>query len=243
MTTKTPKTPEPRATPAPGSTDWVPIWGLGQGASYVPPVVNGQWLKGVGGAAVWSPITPADVGLPKITFTGTTPPSAPADGDIWIMGFTPNQYVGAPGYSRWTFQWSASSAVWFFIGGPPVHADYDSASGTASGTGVDLGGPYIYVPRPGAYLLEFGCTCTPNVGGVANAYMSIVKISDGSALYGVGVELYNCPTGGYVRAMSRATREGVVAAGDGFHTRYSVSNAQSVNFQSRYLRIVPRYVT
>jgi hypothetical protein len=27
----------------------------------VPNVVNGQWLKGVGGAAVWSPITPADI--------------------------------------------------------------------------------------------------------------------------------------------------------------------------------------
>lgn len=27
----------------------------------IPPVVNGQWLKGVGGAAVWTPITAADV--------------------------------------------------------------------------------------------------------------------------------------------------------------------------------------
>jgi hypothetical protein len=31
------------------------------GAAGLPPVVNGQWIKGVGGAAVWSPITVADV--------------------------------------------------------------------------------------------------------------------------------------------------------------------------------------
>jgi hypothetical protein len=29
--------------------------------AYPTPVVNGQWIKGVGGAAVWAAITPADV--------------------------------------------------------------------------------------------------------------------------------------------------------------------------------------
>ena len=36
-------------------TPWAP-WSVA-----VPPVVNGQWLRGAGGAAVWSPITPVDV--------------------------------------------------------------------------------------------------------------------------------------------------------------------------------------
>lgn len=36
-------------------TPWTP-WSVA-----VPPVVNGQWLRGAGGAAVWSPITPVDV--------------------------------------------------------------------------------------------------------------------------------------------------------------------------------------
>ena len=34
-------------------------WSSGQWG--VPPAVNGQWLKGVGGSAVWAPITPADI--------------------------------------------------------------------------------------------------------------------------------------------------------------------------------------
>ena len=40
-------------TPSPWSGSWQ--WGIPQ------PVVNGQWIKGVGGAAVWAPITATDV--------------------------------------------------------------------------------------------------------------------------------------------------------------------------------------
>jgi len=44
--------------PSPATTNWVP---LGSGAGIPTPVVNGQWVKGSGGAAVWSAITSADV--------------------------------------------------------------------------------------------------------------------------------------------------------------------------------------
>lgn len=44
--------------PDPATVDWVPLYNL---QSAIPPVVNGQWVKGVGGAAVWSAITPADI--------------------------------------------------------------------------------------------------------------------------------------------------------------------------------------
>lgn len=45
-------------TPDPLTTRWVPIGG----AIGVPqPVVNGQWLKGVGGVPVWSAIARADL--------------------------------------------------------------------------------------------------------------------------------------------------------------------------------------
>lgn len=44
----------------PTSTPWVPMYQLG---ASVPAVVNGQWLKGVGGAMVWSAIDPdIDIG-------------------------------------------------------------------------------------------------------------------------------------------------------------------------------------
>src|SRR5215469_4191426 len=44
-----------------GADGKVPAAQLPAGSSPLPPVVNGQWLKGVGGAAVWSPITTADI--------------------------------------------------------------------------------------------------------------------------------------------------------------------------------------
>ena len=40
-------------------TDWP--GGRGAGGRLPTPIVNGQWIKGQGGAAVWSPITAADV--------------------------------------------------------------------------------------------------------------------------------------------------------------------------------------
>jgi len=46
------------STPDPATTDWVP---LGATVGFPTPVVNGQWIKGSGGAAIWSPITQADL--------------------------------------------------------------------------------------------------------------------------------------------------------------------------------------
>ena len=50
-----PAVPEALASPDPATTSWVPIWNMGPQSVPVPPVVNGRWLKAVGGAAVWSP--------------------------------------------------------------------------------------------------------------------------------------------------------------------------------------------
>lgn len=210
----------------------------------VPAVVNGQWLKGVGGAAVWSAITPADVGLPKITTTpngNTTPPASPADGDIWIMTFTPSGNQYGFGITRWAFSWNAAWAVWLFIGGPPIEADIDASASTSSGSAVDLTGPYIYLPRGGEYLTEWGCSAYPNVAGVANAYMTLTDIN-GNGISSLAMSLYNQPAGGYMSSYSRALRGVSIAAGGGLHSRYSVSNAQSVTFSSRFIRTVPRFV-
>ena len=48
-------------TPNPATTDWVPMFPADVSSVAVPTVVNGQWLKGSGGAAVWAPITATDV--------------------------------------------------------------------------------------------------------------------------------------------------------------------------------------
>ena len=50
---------EQQAVPDPATTRWVPV---GPGMAGIPtPVVNGQWIKGIGGAAVWSAIADTDV--------------------------------------------------------------------------------------------------------------------------------------------------------------------------------------
>ena len=65
----------------------------------VPTVVNGEWLKGVGGAAVWSPIAPTDV-------TGL---AARASSAIYVMN--PNTDLAWPGGSAY------STAIEVTLGG------------------------------------------------------------------------------------------------------------------------------
>jgi len=211
----------------------------------IPTVVNGQWLKGVSGAAVWSAITPADVGVPKVTRSASTsPPASPADGDIWIMSFTPNLNQSGAVITWWQFVWSTSLAVWMFVGGPPVEADIDGSQTIATGTLTDLGGPYCYVPRGGDYYCDFGCVISPTAqSSVANAQMVLVKISDASYLGSVYASPYPLPAGGYYISMSRSLRSFVIGAGDGLHTRYNISNGASCSFANRYIRFWPRYVT
>lgn len=48
----------PQAAPDPATTAWVP---LGPAAPQLPPAVNGQWIKGVGGVPVWSAIAQSDL--------------------------------------------------------------------------------------------------------------------------------------------------------------------------------------
>src|SRR5215469_11180042 len=66
--------------------DWWSVWqnllylanllntgAVGGGGVVIPPVVNGQWIKGVGGAAVWQPIAQSD--LPPPLQASETAPS------------------------------------------------------------------------------------------------------------------------------------------------------------------------
>jgi hypothetical protein len=50
------------STPSPSVTEWVPLWKLGPNVTGVPlPVVNGRFVKGVGGAAVWTALSTAEI--------------------------------------------------------------------------------------------------------------------------------------------------------------------------------------
>lgn len=174
-----------------------------------PAVVNGQWIKGVGGAAVWSAITPADVGLPKITTSTLAggPPGGPADGDIWIA--TAVDTLG----TRWMFQydaaWASDASKWKFVGGPPVETSVGSVT-IVSAVYADLAsGPTFTVVRAGAYLFEAAAQyAQPNTLGalvsmaVGNAGSPIVFANSGQA-YGANAFL----------PLGRAGNTAVVAAG------------------------------
>jgi hypothetical protein len=123
------------------------------GAGVPTPVVNGQWVKGVGGAAVWAAITPADVGLPKITSSAyaSGPPGSPADGDIWI-----GLAAGGSG-QNWMFRYAAGSSSaykWEFLGGPEV-ATHTRQNNMGGSVWTPICGS-LAVTRPGDYTLRGG---------------------------------------------------------------------------------------
>ena len=126
-------------------------------------VTNGQWLKGVGGAVVWSSIgvgdlptgiPPANIGggyAPNKITVGTMaagPPASPATNDIWIA-----TDVDANG-TCWHFRYNAAEATmkWEYIGGASLMVAAASVvNTTTTGSWVDLGGPQLTAPRTGDY--------------------------------------------------------------------------------------------
>jgi microcystin-dependent protein len=72
-----------------------------QGVGIPTPVVNGQWIKGVGGAAVWTAIAPADV-------TGAALIAADAAWTVMSLGSGASAYgspYGPPRYRKTATNW------------------------------------------------------------------------------------------------------------------------------------------
>jgi hypothetical protein len=135
------------------------------------PVVNGQWIKGVSGAAVWSPINFTDIGgtisdaqlparlagsMPKVTISPIQggSPASPNNGDIWYA-----TNVGSQN-DRWAFQYNSSATYkWEFIGGTPLRASVSAfVGGTTGGNWTDYGGPEVYWPCVGELFIRFGAS-------------------------------------------------------------------------------------
>ena len=226
-------------------------WYSGPGAGIPSPVVNGQWVKGAGGAAIWSAITPADVGLPKIT-RGTFaagPPASPADGDIWIA----TQILAQSNYVTWQFMWDAGFGVWRFIGGAP--ATHTTAPNVANGaspfalvTGQSAGG-WVYdtsaagsltLARGGVYQMRPTLNfASPSVGG-RTVYVQMMSITSGAGLtnnsYGVQQASWGATIAG-VEMMAAVTAGHRIAA-----CVYG-SGQMDINIYGLNASIVPVYVT
>jgi hypothetical protein len=132
------------------------------------PVVNGQWVKGVGGAAVWSGITPVDVA--NIPY-GTTLPASPYNGQEAILVDS----VTAPTW-HWRLRYNAGSSSafkWGFIGGTPL---IGSSPGAISLSGVNtwqsVVAAALVAPRTGNYMVAGVGVASHSAGGVS-VYLGI----------------------------------------------------------------------
>lgn len=83
---------EEQTAPNPATTSWVPVGPGPPGVGVPTPVVNGQWLKGSGGAAVWAPITPADLPAVPGAQLGSNVNIAIGNATVWGIGPWPLVY-------------------------------------------------------------------------------------------------------------------------------------------------------
>ena len=205
------------------------------GASASPRVtVPGYAVQGQGLALDYNGALPNNV---TATFGyGTKLPTNPTDGQQFIL-------VDSAIASSW--QWcfryntrSTSAYKWEYVGGTPIHVDHDAADTTTSGSGADLGGPYVTLPRSGLFFVAIGCAASPNVTGVANTSIGLANQA-GTIQFGTVMSLANQPVGGYVCAMSRSFRTIQGNAGDVWKTLYSISNGLSTSFSARWIDLWP----
>jgi hypothetical protein len=158
----------PAAIPDPTTTRWLPFGAVPPGLAIPSPVVNGQWVKGVGGVPVWSAITPADVGLPKITTKtmASGPPASPAQGDVWYA--TAIDGIG----TAWQFVYDPATDgtyPWHFVGGPHmIYQVSNWGTSAADSTWRAISGG-LTMPRTGQYVFQGAVACQPTVYGAIHS--------------------------------------------------------------------------
>jgi hypothetical protein len=134
-----------------------------QGSGMPAPPVEGQWLKGVGGAAVWSPLVVGDIPtvMAKPTY-GVSLPYAPVDGQEHILVDS----VTAPTWS-WRCRYNASSTDTYKwdVAGWPLFATAAGQLQIGLNAWTALSSTLIVVPRPGVYICQASCRCLAAAGG------------------------------------------------------------------------------
>jgi len=215
------------------ATTKVPIAQLPGAGTLPSPVVNGQWLKGVGGAAVWTALAPAD--LPAMSTFGTTFPGSPVDGQEHTLVDTT---TGTPVYS-WRFRYCAGNADpyrWLFVGGASWIVGTTGYMATTATTNTDLtSGPTMTMPKEGYYKVEFGLhtVCTA-VTGVFTGYAHCF-----SSLNGAGYEAnINYPQS-YIGGYLVGSEPRLFAAGDALKIRCRISGTNSTVFESAWIIVTP----
>jgi hypothetical protein len=206
----------------------------------VPTVVNGQWLKGVGGAAVWSAIAAADLPAQAVATYGTTLPASPTDGaEHVLVDSTTN-----PSY-QWRFRYNAGSSSaykWEFIGGSFAQSLITTGEGlTTLSTWSDLAtiGPQVTLPRAGDYDVQ-ASSMVSHSAQVAQVWLSLYLNNSGGASGPGGITQF-LPNAGWTLAPlpSLTGRFSGVAASDKVKLMYYNQLAGTATFSQRWLRVLP----
>jgi hypothetical protein len=174
-----------------GTTSAPPVWpkrsgGQGvqgpqgpQGSGMPIPVTEGQWLKGIGGVAVWSPLTVADIpnALDMPTY-GIDLPHPPVDGQEHIL---------VDNYSSPTWSWrchynaSSTSSYKWDVAGVPLFA-YVNGQMSLPGAGgwYELNSTRIRVPRSGIYICKCSCRTLNNGGNGSYNHLQLFLNTPGN---------------------------------------------------------------
>jgi len=223
------------STPAPATTEWVPLWDLNGGVNLD---YKGAWAAGTykdGEIVVHNGIaylcvrqttktpTPWPVALPY----GTSLPASPVDGQEAVLVDS----VTNPSY-QWRFRYNAQSTAankWECVGGAEWVATIETEDTTTSPTYVDLAnGPIFTVPRAGVYNVRHGASVKHNT---ANGTVYL-------AVSGVNIDcVLNCPVANQQVPIGRAGRINL-SAGQAF--RLMVAQASGIaTYSKRHLTIAP----
>lgn len=138
----------------------------------------------------------------------------------------------------WHFHYEstdASASKWRFIGGPPLYAIVGTSESTASGADTDLAtvGPSIVIPRLGDYDIDWGAQTTGT--GAPNAlitvYGGVTSLASISDFVDTGT--------GATQTANREHRVTGRATSETMKLKYASSNASSISFSTRWLRVKP----
>src|SRR4029077_11318256 len=151
-----------------------------QGLGMPAPVVDGQWLKGVGGAAVWSPLIVSDI--PNIAAQpsyGPALPMNPVDGQEHILVDDST----APTWS-WRCRYNANSTSTYKwdVAGWPIFATASGQFQIGLNTWTALSTTLIRVPRPGIYICQASCRTLAGNGG--SNYFGLMYNNNPAAYFG-----------------------------------------------------------
>lgn len=222
------------------ATSAAPVpWPAPPGGGVPLPVVNGQWLKGVGGSAVWAPLVPSD--LAALVSYGTTFPASPVDGQEAVLV----DNVANPSF-QWRFRYNAGSTSaykWEYFGGggacsgPQGHQDFTSTAWTGFG-----GGPAVTAPRAGEYILEWGCVVNNNNTVTwSGVYVIYAGVFAGATQVGVNAEYR--PTGAYGGGNISSVMNVTLALGDGITIGVMNQIAQGSTVERGYIWMIPKRVS